>query len=121
MSDYSPQDSGGFFHEDHLGPPKVSNGSFSNTPTILPQTRSRPLRPGSLKESNFIAHLDDKLLGISRRYEKRFDRGVTDDPAGSTEGRGYETFEEVVRDMEIVVDLVWVSGTRMLLFGRIVL
>lgn len=89
------------------------------TPSALPKQRSHPLRPGSLKESTLINHLDKTLLSINRRHAKKFssryEGGQTEVEAGEREGseRGYESFAEVVGDVEPVVDLVWVSGTRM--------
>lgn len=37
---------------------------------------------------------------------------MEDSAAPKDEGSGYETFEEVARDLERVIDVVWVSGTR---------
>jgi hypothetical protein len=48
-------------------------------------------------------------LHISRRYVKKF--GIPD-PADQVSG--YENMEEVCRDLEEVVDVLWFSGTRKL-------
>jgi hypothetical protein len=81
------------------------------TPT-LPHPRSTPLKPGSSKESSFIDYIDRKLLGISRRYEKRYNADFEDEATSGTEGRGYESFAELAKDLEGVIDVVWLSGTR---------
>lgn len=54
--------------------------------------------------------MDRKLLGISRRYEKRFNTVLEDE--ATSEAKGYESYEELARDLEGVIDVVWVSGTR---------
>ncbi len=105
---------GGFLSQDVQGSSSPSFSVSSNAVTNLPQSRSNPLKPGSSKESSFILYVDRKLLGISRRYEKRFNIGVEGELALTGEDRGYESFDEVAKDLENVVDVVWVSGTRML-------
>ena len=57
--------------------------------------------------------MDNKLLGISRRYEKRYNADFEDEATSGIEGRGYESFGEMVKDLEAVINVVWVSGTRM--------
>lgn len=105
------QEAGGFL-QPSLVSQNPENGVHSNTTSILPQQRLNPLKPGSKKESGFIGYVDQKLLGVSRRYEKRFNSRLNTENSQDTEGRGYEGFEEVARDLETVVDVVWVSGTR---------
>lgn len=102
---------GGFLQPILPSPPASPVSSPSAGNTILPQPRSTPLKPGSAKESSFIDYVDRKLLGISRRYEKRFNAGFEDDE--TSEGRGYESYGELARDLEGVIDVVWMSGTRM--------
>ena len=60
-----------------------------------------------------IYYLDDKLLAISRRYEKRVQ--VVSETSLEAEGEalGYRKFSEAARDLEAVIDVVWVTGTRM--------
>ena len=61
--------------------PTASPPPLTETST-LPCPRSHPLKPGSQKESALIAYLDNRLLSISRRYEKRFQKdGDVDDLA----------------------------------------
>lgn len=55
-----------------------------------------------------INYLDEKLLRITRRYAKKF----------SNEGRdnddtpGYTTYDEFATDIEPLINIVWISGTR---------
>lgn len=110
----SVRKAGGFLPHEPSGSLSLSFDASSNATTILPRSRSSPLKPGSLKESNFVVYVDQKLLEISRRYEKRFNVGFEGEPALTTDGVGYESFDQVAKDLENVVDIVWVSGTRML-------
>ncbi|KAL5358941.1 ribosomal small subunit assembly protein [Aspergillus floccosus] len=50
------------------------------------------------------------LLMINRRHAKKFSSAFDDQSQQETE-RGYESFKEVVKDIEGVVDVLWVSGT----------
>lgn len=77
-----------------------------------------------MKETAVINHLDKSILGINRRHAKKFSStygGGAPNGEGEDEGqfegegqgeRGYESFKEMVRDIEDLVDVVWVSGTR---------
>ena len=86
--------------------------SISGPPCILPQARSTPLRPGSSRESNFIDYVDRQLLAISRRYEKRSNFNLEDSSDSDADGRGYRSFEEMAYELNAIIDVVWVSGTR---------
>ncbi|MCJ1301168.1 hypothetical protein MMC08_003967, partial [Hypocenomyce scalaris] len=102
---------GGFFHPILPSPPASLTTAGSVPASSLPQPRARPLKPGSSKESSFIDYVDRKLLDISRRYEKRFNAGMEGSRMPKGERMGYESFGEVGRDLEGVLDVVWVSGT----------
>lgn len=95
-----------------LPSPPIFTVSSPSTNTLLPHPRSNPLKPGSAKETNFIDYVDQKLLGISRRYEKRFNANLEDERSSDLEGRGYEDFGEVAKDLEVLADVIWISGTR---------
>lgn len=105
---------GGFLPQERSGFSSPPFTTSSNTATLLPRSRSIPLKPGSTKESNLILYVDQKLLEMSRRYEKRFNLGFEGEPARTTDDLGYGSFDQVAKDLEYVVDVVWVSGTRML-------
>lgn len=106
------QESGGFLQPIVPSPPS-STVSSPSAISNLPRPRSRPLKAGGAKESSFIDYVDQKLLGVSRRYEKRFN-GIMeeDEPSSDIEGRGYEEFGSVAKDLESLADLIWLSGTR---------
>lgn len=73
----------------------------------LPIARSHPLKAGSQKEILFINHVDAKILNINRRYAKKFTGEVEEGV-----GRGYDTFSELVDDLNVIFDIVWISSTR---------
>ena len=106
------QEAGGFLQPSVQSPSNFQIDNPSNGTLILPQQRSNPLKPGSSKESGFIDYVDQKLLGISRRYEKRFNAVLKTESASDVEGRGYEGFKDVATDLSAIIDVVWVSGTR---------
>lgn len=71
-----------------------------------------------MKETTVINHLDKSILAVNRRHAKKFSsayEGVEAQNQAQGQGseRGYESFKEMVRDVEGLVDVVWVSGTRM--------
>lgn len=82
----------------------------------------RPLKPGGVKESSLINHVDGKIMRINRRHAKKFssviddqnDADSGDNDKDEEQSKGYESFKEVVKDIEEVIDVVWVSGTRKL-------
>lgn len=95
-------------------PPPSSVNSPAAARLVLLEPRSRPLRSGSSKESDFINYVEQKLLAISRRYENRFSATMSEEANPDVEGRGYKNIAEEIRDLDPVVDLVWISGTRMI-------
>jgi hypothetical protein len=101
----------------------LSSTASTATPSRLPQQRAHPLRSGSMKESALINHIDRQILRVNRRHAKKFSSFIDDDddrtPVQSGEEKaenGYESFREIVRDIEGIVDVVWVSGTRMFFY-----
>ncbi|CRG91533.1 hypothetical protein PISL3812_08583 [Talaromyces islandicus] len=98
--------------------PSIATNASTITPSRLPRQRTHPLKPGSMKETALINHVDGQMLRINRRHAKKFSRNIdehteatTDADSGSDVQSGYEGFGEVVRDIERVIDVVWVSGT----------
>ncbi|PYI16743.1 hypothetical protein BO99DRAFT_305740, partial [Aspergillus violaceofuscus CBS 115571] len=91
----------------HLPSPTPTTSTA--TPSLLPKPRAHPLRPGSAKEATVLEYIDKKLLTISRRHAKKFS-GAFITPESESE-RGYESFKEVAKDFEGLVDVLWVSGT----------
>ena len=91
-----------------LSPPVSSTSS--STVGALPQPRGRPLKSGSSKESTFIRYLDDNILKVQRRYARRSSDG--NDAEYKLEATGYKSFAEPSKDIESLIDLIWLSGTR---------
>jgi Subunit 11 of the general transcription factor TFIIH len=125
MNTQSPSESGGGFLPPTL---PISPASTAITPALditLPPPRSHPLRPGSAKETAFIQYVDKGILEVTRKYAKKFSEGFggedergyttgapfTAIPAGPTP-QGYESVEDICTDLEKLVDVIWVSGTR---------
>ncbi|KAL8713192.1 MAG: hypothetical protein Q9220_002713, partial [cf. Caloplaca sp. 1 TL-2023] len=105
-------EAGGFLPQALLSPPASSFNSLRPPQqSILPSPRTKPLKPGSSKESDLINHLETKLLAISRRYENRFSAALGEEENPEEEGRGYKSLGEEVRDLDPVIDIVWISGT----------
>lgn len=111
--------------------PPPSSVASSNTTFGLPHPRKSPLKAGGNKESSFIRYVDQQILHIQRRFAKRDashgDQGVKE---VDDEGRimqeastkkldewydvpGYSSFGAAAKDVEQLVDVIWVSGTRM--------
>ncbi|KAL4991759.1 hypothetical protein BDW68DRAFT_126831 [Aspergillus falconensis] len=110
--------------------PSPAPSASTVTPPVLPKQRTHPIRPGSMKEATVINRIDKTILAINRRHAKKFSSVFEQQPTqqngngtatksasdkgGEIEGdkeRGYESFKEVVKDLEGVVDVLWVSGT----------
>ncbi|KAI9682170.1 MAG: hypothetical protein M1817_000224 [Caeruleum heppii] len=108
MSDLAAN-GGGFMPPAPPSPPPSSITSSSLATTTLPRTRAHPLTPGSAKETTFIQHVDRGILQVSRRYAKKF--STSDDDNAPETVKGYARFSEAARDMERLVDVVWVSST----------
>ncbi|KAH8692409.1 hypothetical protein BGW36DRAFT_387551 [Talaromyces proteolyticus] len=96
----------------------IATTASTITPSHLPRQRTHPLRPGSNKESSLINHVDAQIRNINRRHAKKFSSDIdehtdaSDGPGAEGGGeKGYDSFREVVRDIERVIDVVWVSGT----------
>lgn len=88
--------------------PALSAVSASQRNTGLPVPRVHPLRPGSAKEIALINYLDEKILRITRRYAKKFSNESQD----MDNTPGYTTYDQFVSDVDPLVDIVWISGTR---------
>lgn len=106
------QEAGGFLPPTLPSPPASAVNSPRPTSSILPAPRTRPLKPGSSKESDFINYIERKLLAISRHYENRFTSALSGEENPDIEGRGYKDIGEEIRDLDPVVDVIWISGTR---------
>ena len=107
MAEFPPQEPGGFLHP-AIPSPAPSNYSSSSTTSNLPHPRANPLRPGSSKEDAARRYVEARLLIVSRRYAKKFQPMEEGD-----EVKGYVSMSEVAKDLGDIIDVVWLSGTRM--------
>lgn len=73
----------------------------------LPIPRAHPLPAGSSKETVLINYVDEKLLMVTRRYNKSFAADGTDKSSDS----GYVSFDQVISDLNPIIDVVWISAT----------
>ncbi|KXL43215.1 hypothetical protein M433DRAFT_70660 [Acidomyces richmondensis BFW] len=102
-----------------LSPPHSSVASVSShAATTLPHPRSSPLRPGGTKESAFIRYVDQRIQHMQRRFAKRTNpagNGLSDVDKDKADDwgdvKGYSTMREACRDIEELLELVWISGT----------
>ena len=78
----------------------VLSSSFLGRPRPLPSPRATPLKPGSKHETSLIRFLDEGLLDVSRKYTKKYTPG------------GYDDIKTIVKDLQKLVDLIWISSTR---------
>ncbi|KAF3049557.1 hypothetical protein E8E11_004784 [Didymella keratinophila] len=92
-----------------LPTPPASSATASQHPSPLPQPRRHPLQPGGTKESELIRYLDHGLIQIQKRVDNRVTHRKT--PALLGQEEGYRTFWKVAKDLDSLVDVVWVSGS----------
>ncbi|KAK4096342.1 hypothetical protein N658DRAFT_501681 [Parathielavia hyrcaniae] len=74
----------------------------------LPHPRAHALRPGSAKEDQVRHFVVSRIEHISRRFVKK--QGGTA-PPGSGDVQGYKTMLELCKDLEGVINIIWLSGT----------
>ncbi|KUI61372.1 hypothetical protein VP1G_08528 [Cytospora mali] len=96
---------GGFILPAETSLPSPAPSGSSST-SGLPRPRSHPLRAGSAKEEKIRTYVDGQLMYIQRRYVKKFQaRRPGDDIAG------YKSVGELCRDIEALLNIIWLSGT----------
>ncbi|KAF7586977.1 hypothetical protein BBP40_007892 [Aspergillus hancockii] len=108
MSSTASNSQPGGFLQSSLPTPTPS--ASTATPSILPRPRSHPLKAGSVKETTVVNHVDKTILTINRRHAKKFSSAF-DDISQKESEKGYESFREVAKDIEGLVDILWVTGT----------
>ncbi|KAF1851390.1 uncharacterized protein K460DRAFT_253869, partial [Cucurbitaria berberidis CBS 394.84] len=75
----------------------------------LPQPRRHPLKPGGPKESELIRYLDHAINSIQKRVDNRVTHKQVKPAPGQEEG--YSAFWQAAKDVDGLVDVVWVSGS----------
>lgn len=83
--------------------------SMASTRSVagLPHPRGKALRAGSAKEDMVRRYIESQLMHINRRYVKKF--GL---PEPGDAVVGYKSMGELCRDVEGLVNVLWLSGTR---------
>jgi hypothetical protein len=100
--------------------PPASSVTASSVVPPLPQPRRHPLKPGGPKESELIHYLDQGINKVQKRVDNRFSKERQRQksvPGTSPDAVGYESFVEVEKDLEGLVDVIWVSGSRTLFYS----
>ena len=110
MQSTNPAGSGGFLKS--LPSPSPSTTSSHRSTPNLPHPRSHPLHAGSKKEDTARRYVENRLLQISRRFVKKFSVLPGEEDTEKADVRGYANFNEVAKDLDEVVDVLWLSGTR---------
>lgn len=91
--------------------PPASSVAASQHASPLPQPRRHPLHPGGPRESELIRYLDHGVNQVQKRVDNRVTHGKsTSKPAPGDDG--YSDFAQVAQDLDALVDVVWVSGSR---------
>jgi hypothetical protein len=57
-------------------------------------------------------YVEDQLLHISRRYVKKF--ALEEDEELDEKAPGYKSLGELCKDVEALINILWLSGTRTL-------
>jgi hypothetical protein len=90
--------------------PPASSATPSQHASTLPQPRRHPLKPGGPKESELIRYLDHGVNNIQKRVDNRVTNRKSKPALGEEDG--YSAFWEVAKDLDALVEVVWVSGSR---------
>lgn len=104
----------GPFNDNFPTPPASSIAPSTHGPP-LPKPRKHPLKSGGPKESELIRYLDHALGNVVKNVQNRPHRRrrASDGIEEVRDTEGYRTFAEAAKDLDGVVDVVWVSGSRM--------
>jgi hypothetical protein len=105
------QEEGGFVRV-VLTPPR-SVASLTSKAN-LPHPRTTPLKSGCAKESMFIRFLDENITRIQRRHALRGNKQHQEGP-----NSGFTSFAQVAKELDTLLNLVWISGTRRFLFTKL--
>ncbi|KAF2677013.1 hypothetical protein K458DRAFT_424207, partial [Lentithecium fluviatile CBS 122367] len=89
--------------------PPASSIAPTVHPNPLPQHRKHPLKPGGPKESELIHYLDQSIGKVQVRVHNRVNHKKS--PVIGDDGRGFRTFAEAAKELEGLVDVIWVSGS----------
>ncbi|AEO64691.1 a8201b9f-9144-4eb5-9309-04da7cda3a4a [Thermothielavioides terrestris] len=106
----SPSASAGGFMVNTLPSPAPTTASTTSTIRSvagLPHPRARALRPGSAKEDQVRHFVSERLMHMTRRFLKKAGKA----PPGGDEIEGYRSMTELCKDLDGLINIVWLSGT----------
>ncbi|KAK3381835.1 hypothetical protein B0H63DRAFT_214371 [Podospora didyma] len=89
-------------------PSPAPSASSTRSVSGLPHPRGHALRPGSAKEDKVRHFVNDRMMYISRRFIKK-NGGPLE--AGTEDVKGYKSMAELCKDVEGLINIVWLSGT----------
>jgi hypothetical protein len=73
----------------------------------LPHPRGHALRPGSVKEDKVRHFVAARMSHISRRFAKKSAIAAPEDDVV-----GYRSMSELCKDLDELINIIWLSGTR---------
>ena len=97
-------------------PPTLPSPTLTNTTAAsasarsifgLPHPRVHSLRPGCAKEETVRRYVEDRMLHINRRFVMKYRSQEPDD-----EIEGYKSMGELCKDVDVLINILWLSGTR---------
>lgn len=117
MADNASSPAAGGFLPQSLPSPAPTASTVSTRPAGLPHPRSRALRPGSAKEDQVRNFISDRMAHITRRFVKKVGAASLGDKVDGQmmddeEVEGYNSLDELCKDLNEVIRIVWLSGTR---------
>ena len=81
----------------------------SQTRKILPETRRTLLKHGGSKEARVFEYLDRAIDSIDGKVERKYE--AIGGNRSTSSAVGYRKLDEMVKDIDDVVNVIWVSGT----------
>ena len=101
-----PSNAGGFVPQSLPSPAPTTSSVMSVAG--LPHPRAHALRPGSAKEDQVRNFVSDRMAHMTRRFLKKTGGGSP----GNDDVVGYTSVAELCKDLEEVINIIWLSGTR---------
>ncbi|KAL2262005.1 hypothetical protein VTK26DRAFT_2774 [Humicola hyalothermophila] len=103
----SPTTGAGGFMPQTLPSPAPSNATSVKSSSGLPHPRGHALKPGSAKEDKVRHFVTARMEHIARRFVKKTGSA----PPGLEDVDGYKSMAELCKDLEGLINILWLSGT----------
>ncbi|KAL2172338.1 hypothetical protein VTG60DRAFT_6177 [Thermothelomyces hinnuleus] len=116
MAENATSPAAGGFLPQSLPSPAPTASTVSTRPVGLPHPRSRALRPGCGKEDQVRNFISDRMAHITRRFVKKVGAASLGDKVDGQmmddeDVEGYNSLDELCKDLNEVIRIVWLSGT----------